>query len=63
MKKKELNWFKFMACIHPKHGGDDYIIEGELRAKNEKDAKRYIEAHLKKKSAVVDYKILDQGGE
>jgi hypothetical protein len=54
----ELKTFKFRAAIHPKNGGDDYLVEGNLRAKDEAEAKREIEKHLKRRSAVIDYVII-----
>ena len=50
-----LKCFKFKACIHPKNGGDDYMINGTTKAINETDARKDIEQHLKRKSVIIDY--------
>ena len=47
--------------IHPKEGGDDYQFERGFHIENYKARKRefkkFIEKDLRKKSAVLDYKI------
>jgi len=55
--KQEIE-FKFEAWIHPKHGGDDYPVRGSAYAINEDAAKIAITKHLKRKSAIVDFKII-----
>lgn len=56
-KKIELKLVRFQACVQPKEGGDDYMISADVRTTNIANAKKMLEKHLAKKSAIVnDYR-------
>lgn len=46
--------YDFVACIHPKHGGDDYVINGSITAYTEERAGMLLRKHLSRKSALPD---------
>jgi hypothetical protein len=57
--KKKTKVFKFEAWVHPKKGGDDYMITGRFEAPSMKSAKEVMKSLLKKKDSALldDYQI------
>ena len=58
----EMSEYVVDAWIHPKYGGDDHQVKITFQAVDLADATKYITAHLKRKSAVVDFRFVSGKG-